>query len=85
MCGRLPVLLAGHQAPAAHLAFSRWREVETHHVDLGLTYTAGDWPQDLVDRWLPGLLEELPMRADPRQLMAWSLGRSPAPLLDPWG
>jgi maleylpyruvate isomerase len=75
----------GRQVPAAHLAFARWREVETHHVDLGVGYTAAQWPQALVDRWLPGLLEGLSHRSDQRTLMAWALGRGPAPELENWG
>jgi len=75
----------GRQAPAAHLAFARWREIETHHVDLGLGYTQEDWPQDLVDRWLPQLVEGLVGRADHRDLMAWALGRASAPPLTAWG
>jgi maleylpyruvate isomerase len=70
--------------PASFLPFTRWREVETHHVDLGIGYEFADWPQALVDRWLPGLVQELPERADARQLMAWTLGRAPAPGLQPW-
>ncbi|WP_081788664.1 maleylpyruvate isomerase N-terminal domain-containing protein [Candidatus Blastococcus massiliensis] len=81
-----PVLAGGgREVPAAHLAFARWREVETHHVDLGLGYGAAQWPQPLVDRWLPALLEGLSHRADQRTLMAWALGRGSAPALSPWG
>ena len=72
------------QRPASFLPFTRWREVETHHVDLGIGYEPADWPDALVERWLPGLLDELPGRTDPRQLMAWTLGRGPVPALDPW-
>ncbi|HEX4018784.1 MAG TPA: maleylpyruvate isomerase N-terminal domain-containing protein [Frankiaceae bacterium] len=72
------------QRPASFLPFTRWREVETHHVDLGIGYEPADWPDALIDRWLPGLLEELPARSDARQLMAWTLGRGTPPSLDPW-
>lgn len=75
---------SGDEVVASYLAFSRWREVETHHVDLGLGYTASDWPIELVDRWLPALLDGLPGRCDPRLLMAWALGRGPAPELAGW-
>jgi maleylpyruvate isomerase len=71
--------------PASFLPFTRWREVEIHHVDLGLGYGYAQWPASLVERWLPGLLEGLPARADPRHLLAWTLGRSTAPELRPWG
>ena len=80
-----PVLAGGREVPASHLAFARWREVETHHVDLGLGYGPAQWPQSLVDRWLPALLEGLSDRSDQRRLMAWALGRGPAPALRPWG
>jgi maleylpyruvate isomerase len=72
------------QRPASFLPFTRWREVETHHVDLGIGYEPAGWPDALIDRWLPGLLEELRERADSRQLLAWTLGRGSAPQLRPW-
>lgn len=75
----------GRTVTAAHLAFARWREVEAHHVDLGLGYEPVQWPQPLVDRWLPQLLAGLSARSDQRALMAWALGRGPAPELQPWG
>lgn len=66
------------------LVFTRWREVEIHHVDLGLGYRPEDWPPTLVQRMLAELLPELPERADPAALMAWALGRAAAPELAPW-
>ena len=69
----------------ALLPFRRWREVEVHLVDLGIGVTAADWSQGLVDRALPNLLAGLGGRSDPRQLMAWMVGRGPAPHLEPWG
>jgi maleylpyruvate isomerase len=75
----------GGTAPATVLLFSRWREVETHHVDLGLGHGPRDWPVELVDAWLPGLLSGLADRTDPRRLMAWALGRGGPPELAPWG
>jgi hypothetical protein len=50
-----------------------------------LGYTSHDLPQELVDRWLPSLIEGLSGRADPKALLAWTLGRGPAPELAPWG
>lgn len=81
------VLRGGGDArmPAADLAFSRWREVEVHLVDLGRGYRPADWPDALVERWLPSLLSGLADRADDRTLMAWLLGRAGAPDLGPWG
>jgi maleylpyruvate isomerase len=76
---------SGLEIPATRLPFARWREVEVHLVDLGLGYRAEDWPQPLVERWLPELLEQLPTRTDAQALMAWALGRGPAPELEPWG
>lgn len=76
---------AGNQLEASALVWSRWREVETHHVDLGLGYVPADWPPALVDRWLPDLLTGLETRADRTALMAWALGRAPAPDLASWG
>jgi maleylpyruvate isomerase len=67
------------------LVFTRWREVEIHHVDLGLGYEPGDWPPSLVDRLLPEVLEGLPERADRSLLLAWGLGRGGAPELASWG
>jgi hypothetical protein len=62
----------------------RWWEVEVHLVDLGLTVRPSDWTDDLVSKALPRLLAGLPGRADERELMAWLLGRGPAPELRPW-
>ena len=75
----------GNRVPAATLPFSRWREVEVHHVDLALAYTPADWPAELVERMLPDLLGRLPQRADRAALAAWALDRGPAPVLMPWG
>ena len=75
----------GALVPAARLVFYRWREVETHHVDLGLDYSWDAWPDELVSRWLPLLLDGLSTRTDSRALMAWVLGRAPAPGLKAWG
>lgn len=76
--------VGGAEAPASFLAFTRWREVEVHHVDLGLGYEPAHWPPGLVERWLPQLLEQLPGRTDPAGLLAWTIGRGPAPELPDW-
>jgi maleylpyruvate isomerase len=81
---RPTVGLSGDESPAAFLAFSRWREVEVHHVDLGLGYEPADWPVALVEHWLPSLLADLPGRTDPSRLLAWTIGRGPAPDLPDW-
>jgi maleylpyruvate isomerase len=77
--------VGGDEKPARAVIFSRWREVEIHHVDLGLGHSPADWPADLVEAWLPRLVGSLPHRADPNLLMAWAIGRGPAPELRPWG
>jgi maleylpyruvate isomerase len=81
-----PILLGtGEQRPAAHLPASRWREVEVHHVDLGLDYTPDDWDDAFVGRFLPDVMAAVPERADRRALLAWGFGRGAAPALAPWG
>ena len=60
---------AGNQAPAARVMWSRLREVEIHHVDLGAGYTPADWPEAFTLR----LLRETAHRfADPSR---WYCGR----------
>ena len=69
----------------------RLREIEMHHVDLGLGYQPSDWPEAYVAWELPKLLATVPPRVqrsdDARALLAWLSGRQPDPLaieLDPW-
>lgn len=81
-----PVLLVGGgQRLAAHLAASRWREVEVHHVDLGIGYSHRDWDDAFVSRFLPEVLTSLPERTDAAGLLAWGLGRAEPPRLPSWG
>ncbi len=75
----------GSTGLARELVFRRWREVEVHLVDVGLGYEWTDWPDELVQRWLPSLLASLPHRAGGHALVAWATGRGPAPALPPWG
>lgn len=77
--------VGGGEHSVSMLPFRRWREVEIHLVDLGLGLTPADWPSDLVDLALPRLTATLVDRCDHRALMAWALGRGPAPELRPWG
>ena len=35
------------RVPVRQVPVLRWRELEIHHVDLGLGYSAADWPADL--------------------------------------
>lgn len=68
--------------PCAVMPWHRWREVELHHVDLGLGYAPADWPDAYVERELAISLELLPERLDAagqRQLLAWLVGRSAGP------
>lgn len=69
----------------------RLREVEVHHVDLGLGYEPSDWPEEYVAWDLPVVLASVPGRAagpdDARDLLAWVTGRGPVPShvqLAPW-
>jgi maleylpyruvate isomerase len=77
--------VSGSEEPAREVAFSRWREVEVHHVDLGLGYTPAQWPDDLVERWLPHAKARFLDTVDQRTLLAWLVGRATAPQLKPWG
>jgi maleylpyruvate isomerase len=74
----------GKDVPTDRVVYSRWREVEVHHVDLGLGYEPFQWPPALVELMLPGLLADLPERTDPAALAAWALDRAPAPPLRAW-
>jgi maleylpyruvate isomerase len=69
----------------------RLREVEMHHVDLGLGYKPSDWPTEYVAWELPMLLASVPERAlrpaDSVDLVVWLAGRGPVPgniELAPW-
>lgn len=77
--------VGGGEHAVSMLPFRRWREVEIHLVDLGLGSTPAEWPSDLVNLALPRLTTSLTDRCDHRALMAWALGRGPAPELRPWG
>jgi len=72
------------------LPFHRWREVEIHHADLGLSYSPAEWPDGYVARELPAALATLPDRltsADARRVLAWLVGRFDQPAdvnLVPW-
>ncbi|MDD9368918.1 MAG: maleylpyruvate isomerase N-terminal domain-containing protein, partial [Acidimicrobiales bacterium] len=87
-------LLPGRGHSAAMLPWGRLREVEVHHVDLGLGYEPDDWPDAFVTRILPFALADVGHRlpglagVEPRTIVAWSYGRAdpPAglPVLDPF-
>ena len=75
--------------PIAALPFRRVAEVEVHHADLGLGYTADDWPDAFVRPELARLtgiwksrqpmgLTDLPREAlalTPNQRLSWLMGR----------
>jgi maleylpyruvate isomerase len=74
----------GVEEDSRAVVFSRWREVAVHHADLGLTETPPPLPDALVTEWLPLELAHLPNRGDPAALLAWVIGRGPAPEIDAW-
>ena len=47
--------------------FMRWRELELHHVDLGLDYDSNEWPIAFVSRTLDDTMCTLPARAKARR------------------
>lgn len=83
-------LARGRRWACRDLPFHRWREVELHHVDLGLGYEPTHWPEEYVARELPIALAALPERlpaAARAPFLAWLMGRTaePGPLaLDEW-
>lgn len=75
------------EVPAQYLVGARLREVEVHHVDLGLRYTTADWPVEFVDRELTQRIAGLPTRLPPGTAVrlvhtgtgqSWELGGGPA-------
>ncbi|POH57498.1 hypothetical protein CVS28_15860 [Arthrobacter glacialis] len=83
--------LGGGNYGVAGCPAHRLREVEMHHVDLGLGYTPLDWPDEYVAWDLPQLLATAPERLDSsnsrRLFMAWLAGRGPldsGTTLNPW-
>lgn len=84
-------LLATDRFPTTGSPVRRLREVEVHHVDLGLGYEVTDWPDEYVEWELPLALARLPARLanpkDAHRLLGWLTGRSPNPdgiELPPW-
>lgn len=82
--GRQGVMLAGPRT-MVEVAGHHLRDVEVHHVDLDIGHRPSDWPAVLVDGELPKRLQALPDRSGHAELLAWLLGRAPAPeLTGPW-
>lgn len=84
-------LLGGDRWETTASPARRLREVEIHHVDLGLGYETTDWLEDYVTWDLPLVLATVAGRAqrpeDARALLAWATGRGPVPSqiqLNPW-
>ena len=70
---------------ARTLPFARIRELEIHHVDLGLAdYGPSDWPPEFVERtllFIHGRSGPVDIIGDPWDVLAWRLGRGAGPSL----
>jgi maleylpyruvate isomerase len=62
-------MTSGNELPAAGVMWARLREVEIHHVDLGLAYTPDDWPAAFAVRMAHMLATDFGQRADFPQLV----------------
>ena len=76
------VRVTAGERPASVLPFARCREVEIHHVDLGLGYGPGNWPQEFVESALSVLFsgrDDLlaSVEGEPHDILAWLVGREP--------
>ncbi|MGO9559636.1 MAG: maleylpyruvate isomerase N-terminal domain-containing protein [Acidimicrobiales bacterium] len=75
--------MGGVSIVCEQLPARRMREVEFHHVDLGLGYEPIDWPAEFVALSLVDALAALPDRMeDPSQrasFLAWVAGRRDSP------
>jgi maleylpyruvate isomerase len=69
--------------PAYTVPWARIRELEIHHVDLGLpSYTPLDWPDEFVERALLGIHAAhgpVDVLGHPGEVLAWRLGRGTGP------
>jgi len=84
MWNRPGIMTAGPRT-MAEIVTHHLRNVEVHHVDLDIGYQVSDWPSILVEGELAKRLCSLPNRADHADLLAWLIGRAPAPeLVGPW-
>lgn len=74
--------VGGPDTPARELAWARLREVEIHHLDLGLDYGPHDWPPGFVDRalaWIEARTGGTDVVGAPAEVLAWRLGRGAGP------
>jgi len=81
---RLGRSVEGDLHPVRRMLPGRIREVELHHVDLGLGYEPADWPPDFARAELERALAHMTERLDPGVFLGWLSGRGPAPQLPPW-
>lgn len=75
-------LYADDNFPVSQAPARRLREVEVHHVDLGLGYEPDEWPAVYMHWELHNALQRLPERLEPsdaRRFLAWLLNRNPLP------
>lgn len=84
-------MLGDDHFPTTGSPLRRLREVEVHHVDLGLGYGVTDWPREYVQWDLPTTLARIPERLvgdeDAHRLLGWLTGRRSTPEgieLRPW-
>jgi maleylpyruvate isomerase len=84
-------MLGDDRFPTTGSPLRRLREVEVHHVDLGLGYEVTDWPDAYVEWDLPAALAGVPRRLagekDAHRMLGWLTGRAPTPDgvdLRPW-
>ncbi|MEQ4210444.1 maleylpyruvate isomerase N-terminal domain-containing protein [Actinopolymorpha sp. B9G3] len=80
---RQGIMMAGPRT-MSEIITHHLRNVQVHHVDLDIGYRPSDWPSNFVEAELAKRLRSLPARADHADLLAWLLGRAPAPELRPW-
>ena len=77
-------IVAAGPITMSEIVFRRLREVEVHHVDLDIGYSATDWPSIYLEGEIARSLPSLSERSDPIDLVKWLIGRSEAPRLSPW-
>jgi maleylpyruvate isomerase len=78
-------IMAAGARTMAEIVAHHLRNVEVHHVDLDIGHRPSDWPPILVEGELSKRLRSFPDRADHAEILAWLLGRAPAPeLTGPW-
>ena len=83
MWDRQGIMTAGPRT-MAEIVTHHLRNVEVHHVDLDIGYRPSDWCALFVEIELAKRMRALPDRAEHAALLAWLVGRAPAPDLDPW-